>query len=185
MNYQEHHDMEKDMFNEDMELVNKRHTKQKRKWALIILALVILGSLVYELLGGFGSSENEINCTVEVRCDTVTGNPDALVNQDNLSIIPADGVGVAEMKIIANEGDTVFDVTSKMAQVSGIDFVESNKYITQIGKLAVGDCGAYSGWLFTVNGEFVMDGAEKIEVQDGDKIVWLYTIDGGSDIGAW
>ena len=59
----------------------------------------------------------------------------------------------------------------------------SNAYVTSIGGLAEFDKGPESGWMFVINGKFVQTSASNYKLEDGDRVEWLYTLDGGKDIG--
>ena len=47
--------------------------------------------------------------------------------------------------------------------------------IEAIEGVANGDKGEYSGWIYNVNGEMPMDYCDKLEVNDGDEIVWSFS----------
>ena len=44
-------------------------------------------------------------------------------------------------------------------------------------------CGALSGWMYRVDGEFPNYGCSKYELRDGQVIEWVYTCDLGHDVG--
>lgn len=44
-------------------------------------------------------------------------------------------------------------------------------------------CGALSGWMYRVNGEFPNYGCSRYRLSDGDKIEWVYTCNLGKDVG--
>ena len=48
----------------------------------------------------------------------------------------------------------------------------------RIGNLYERHCGGKSGWLFSVNGEFPEASPGQYQVENGDKILWIYTRDG-------
>jgi|GEM_PF-1429593 len=52
-------------------------------------------------------------------------------------------------------------------------------YIVAIGGLAEKEGGSYSGWVYLVNGVFVMKGAGQCILNDGDVVHWGYTIEKG------
>lgn len=52
-------------------------------------------------------------------------------------------------------------------------------YIVAIGGLAEKEGGSYSGWVYLVNGVFVMKGAGQCILNDGDVVHWGYTIERG------
>ena len=61
-----------------------------------------------------------------------------------------------------------------------IDFVYTpmynSVYIKGINNLYEKDCGACSGWVYTVNGQTTDCGASAYKLKDGDEIQWTYII---------
>ena len=51
-----------------------------------------------------------------------------------------------------------------------------------IGGLAERDCGAQSGWLYRINGEFMNYSSKYCKLQAGDVLEFLYTCSPG-DVG--
>jgi hypothetical protein len=56
--------------------------------------------------------------------------------------------------------------------------------VSAIAGLQAGTAGDYSGWLFTVNGEFADVGAADYKLKNEDNIELRFTVDGGADVGA-
>lgn len=78
-------------------------------------------------------------------------------------------------KVDIAEGDTVYDILMKTdLAVSGKDTGDGIA-IEAIEGVANGDKGEYSGWIYNVNGEMPMDYCDKLEVNDGDEIVWSFS----------
>ena len=80
---------------------------------------------------------------------------------------------------IQNE-ETVYSLLHK----TGLDVVSRGGYVAGIGGLAEFDAGPFSGWVFSINGQFPGTGATNIPVNEGDRIEWLFTRDLGADVGA-
>lgn len=80
---------------------------------------------------------------------------------------------------------TVTDVLKNVLDQKGISYsISPEGYVSSIAGLAEKQPGyPLSGWLYTVNGEFHADSASNHQVSDGDDIQWLYTLDGGKDVG--
>ena len=82
-------------------------------------------------------------------------------------------------------GDTAFDVLKNACNQAGIQMssrytpLYGSYYIEGINQLYEFDCGANSGWMFSVNGWFPNYGCSEYTVEDGDKIEWKYTCDPG------
>ena len=69
-------------------------------------------------------------------------------------ILPEDGVILPDTEVEVQEGDTVFDG------------------------------GRWSGWMYSVNGEYQNMGCGKCKLADGDVVRWDYTCDLGLDLDA-
>ena len=70
-------------------------------------------------------------------------------------------------------GDTVYDVLV----ATGITFSERNgNYIDSIGGIAEKQCGATSGWMYSVDGKFPGKSAMKYTLEGGESVRWAYTV---------
>ena len=56
-------------------------------------------------------------------------------------------------------------------------------YIEGINHLYEFSAGPLSGWMYAVNGVYPNYGCSQYVLQDGDTIVWNYTVDLGRDLG--
>ena len=73
-------------------------------------------------------------------------------------------------------GDTVYDALV----ATGITFSERNgNYIDSIGGIAEKQCGATSGWMYSVDGKFPGKSAMKYTLEGGETIRWEYTVSMG------
>lgn len=82
------------------------------------------------------------------------------------------------------EGENVYsllDHTNFTVQTSG---QIGKRQVTAIGGLKNGDKGENSYWVYKVNGAHYVVPAEQYVLKSGDRVEWLYTEDGGYDIGA-
>ncbi|MCQ2546363.1 MAG: DUF4430 domain-containing protein [Clostridia bacterium] len=73
-----------------------------------------------------------------------------------------------------SEGDTVYDILMKTELAVSAEDTGNGLSVEAIEGVANGDKGKTSGWLFTVNGEMPMNYCDKVEVSDGDEIVWEF-----------
>lgn len=161
------------------------------KIGVLILALL--------LLCGCGKSNNteiedingdgKLTCTLEIRCDTLLGNPDQLT-AEKAALVPSDGVILPVTEAEFTGGESVFDVFRRVLRDEKIHFeyvdasAYDSVYIEGIGNLYEFDCGPQSGWMFSVNGVHPGLGCSAYTLADGDVIVFEYTLDLGSDVGA-
>lgn len=92
------------------------------------------------------------------------------------------GIILAEKEFQLSKDATVYD----LLLASGLE-VQSQKgmfgqYVTAIASLAEKMCGAGSGWVYYVNGEYVGMSSSLKTLQDGDSVRWMYTCNGGADL---
>ena len=160
---------------------------RRNKRRLISTALVSIVLLAATWMVQFQSAdqyyENEqstnittpIEVSISIRCDTVAGKADFL---------PKDGVMLQKETITMNKGDSVLDALRKATAKHKLHMEYKDAgYIEGIGYLYEQDYGNLSGWLYQVNGEFVSEGANQYTLNEGDEIVWRYSLNLGKDVG--
>ena len=86
------------------------------------------------------------------------------------------------------EGTTAFDVFKQVLAANGYTYDAKGSYVQAVTapdgtKVAELSKGQYSGWMYRVNGEFPSEGIDSIELHNGDKVEWLFSCDGGADVG--
>ena len=133
-------------------------------------------------MGGAG------NCTLEIDCKTLLSHMDALPSS-KVSLVPADGVMLAERKVAFKDGETVFDVLARVCkedklQMESAGAVTVGAYVKGIGNIYEFDAGPASGWRYSVNGDYPGQSSSLQKVADGDAICWRYTCNLGADVGA-
>lgn len=127
-------------------------------------------------------------CYIEVRCDTLSQNMDKLTNKSLEGSIPSNGTIIASIPIEIKDGDTVFTVLQQATLIQNIalnvEYTASfgTYYIKSIDNLGERDAGSMSGWMYSVNGNYMQVGASSCKVNEGDRILWSYTCDGGNDL---
>lgn len=97
-----------------------------------------------------------------------------------------EGMLIKNAMLTLSEGKTVAETFSLLRTYDIVIVSESGAagtFVTSIQGLENGACGAASGWLFRVNGEFPSEGIDSIELHNGDKVEWLFSCDGGADVG--
>lgn len=130
----------------------------------------------------------ERKCTISIRCATVLDHMED-VDEGKRELIPADGWILLPIEVTFTEGESVFDVLSRVLRerMMHLEFsqnpVTGAAYIEGIHNLYEFDCGALSGWLYCVNGWFPNYGSSSYILADGDVIEWQFTCDLGYDIG--
>lgn len=123
--------------------------------------------------------EEEIIETVmiSIECSTINNNLDKL-KPGYLPFIPSNGIILSTKTMEIEDGDTVLSVLKK----SGVKLVESAGFVSSIENIDVSICGNLSGWMYSVNGEFINVSASSKKVENGDIIKWMYTCDNGRDL---
>ena len=103
---------------------------------------------------------------------------------------PKGEVMLAKTSLTAKEGASVFDVLRSYAVANQLPLEYSggtaSAYVKGIGDYYERDYGGSSGWLYRVNNDFskCSFSSSKYLLKNGDSIEWLYTCDGGKDVGA-
>lgn len=81
-----------------------------------------------------------------------------------------------------NTGDSVLTATQQAAKASEVKLVAQGlgftAYVAGIGGLKEFDQGPLSGWLYKVNGQYPGIGCGIYKLKPGDKVEWIYTVDG-------
>lgn len=135
------------------------------------------------------NDSGERYCTLTIRCDVLLDNLENLPTE-KLSLVPEDGIILAEKDVVFYEGESVFNVLVREMKLEKIHMeyadtpLYNSAYIEGIGNIYEFDCGALSGWMYSVNGWFPNYGASQYVLSEGDEILWIYTCNMGLDIGA-
>ena len=135
------------------------------------------------------NGDGKLTCTLEIRCDTLLENLDQLT-KEKAALVPEDGTLLSVTDVEFTGGNTVFDVFRQTLREQKIHFeyvdasAYDSVYIEGIGNLYEFDCGPQSGWMYSVNGTYPGLGCSAYTLADGDVIVFSYTLDLGSDLGA-
>lgn len=134
-----------------------------------------------------GNSGETYRVQISIRCDNAVAK--GLCEQKKWKgFLPEDGVILPDTEVEVQEGDTVFDLLCKIRDEEGIQMEynggKGTEYIEGIGNLYEFDGGRWSGWMYSVNGEYQNMGCGKCKLDDGDVVRWDYTCDLGLDLDA-
>lgn len=86
------------------------------------------------------------------------------------------------------ENTTVLEALKEIFENSQIPYsLDSyNSYIASVGGLSEMDCTSQSGWMISVNDEFLSTGANEAVLKDGDTVKLHYSVEGwGTDVGSY
>ena len=128
----------------------------------------------------------DYTCLFEIECRTILSNMDKL-SKDKKECVPDDGV-LFSAETGFDKGESVYDILKRVCDENGIQLETSyspafaTRYIEGIGNLYEFDCGTASGWMYTVNGEYMNYGCSLCTVSDGDTIAIRYTCNMGNDL---
>lgn len=117
-----------------------------------------------------------------IDCSEIIGNMESLKTGKEY-FVPKNGVIFSEKKIDIKDGDTVFDVLKRVCKDNNIQLeysysgVFGTYYIEGINQLYEKDCGRFSGWLYSVNGETPSVGCSSYKLKNGDSVKVFFTCD--------
>ncbi len=99
-------------------------------------------------------------------------------------VLPANGYFLQNAAVEIEAGESALDVLKRTLRANHIVYsiASSSGYVRSIGGLAERDCGAQSGWLYRINGEFMNYSSKYCKLQAGDVLEFLYTCSPG-DVG--
>jgi len=146
-------------------------------------------SAVQQEAGKTSENQTVMSCTISVDCNTVLSNM-KLLRENKKEIIPESGYILAPTEISFENGETVFNVLRRITKIEKIQFEFSttpatgSAYVEGIGNLYEMDCGALSGWTYSVNGLFPSVSISECVLQGGDIVNLYYTCDLGKDAGS-
>ena len=126
------------------------------------------------------SGDYALTCTFTVECTSILDHIEDL-DPDKLEVLPADGIIIAKTEVGFNEGESVYDILRRLTAEKGVQMEASytpnyqSAYVEGINNLYEFDCGALSGWTYSVNGVFPHYGCSSYYPKDGDDILWHYT----------
>lgn len=83
---------------------------------------------------------------------------------------------IENAEFIVEEGTSVLEATKIycVANELDIEIDSAGGYITGLLGISDGDYSDNTGWVYTINGETVMVGADEQILKDGDKISWEF-----------
>ncbi len=96
------------------------------------------------------------------------------------------GVVLTSTKVEILSGDTVWSLTKRVMDNKGIKYDDSgsdNIYVKSIDGVGEFDHGPTSGWMYSLNGKYSLDGSNQKKLKNGDVIKWSYTTNLGEDLG--
>lgn len=131
--------------------------------------------------------EFEFTCTITVECLSIFDHMDEF-DPDKLEVLPENGYIIEKTEVGFNEGESVYDVLRRITRERGINMeasytpVYESSYVEGINNIYEFDCGALSGWTYSVNGKYPNYGCSGYKLEPGDDIIWHYTCEYMSEL---
>lgn len=122
------------------------------------------------------SERETITCTFSIDCKNAIGK----LPPNLKAILPSDGIILKSVTVTCMKNETVLSALKRVCKENNIA-IESDfsGYIRGIALLYEKDCGANSGWMYSVNGVFPNVGAGAYRLKEGDTVAWRYTCEYG------
>lgn len=128
---------------------------------------------------------DEYICYVTITCKTAMKSEK--LKPAMQKILPSDGVILEKYTVDFSEGETIFEVVSRVTKENKIHMEYSGNakipYIEGISNLYEFECGPLSGWMYRVNSWFPSFSMGQYKVERGDEIELVYTCNLGEDVG--
>ena len=145
------------------------------------------------------TAESAPVCFVTIDCKNIKNNLSSL-KKGKKAFVPQNGYILKDARVPFEEGESAFDALKRACKENvctdnceyckkgGIQlefsFTPAYKsyYVEGIHQLYEKDCGSFSGWMFSVNGEFSDVSSSEYLLKAGDKITFSYTVSMGDDL---
>ncbi|MGL4450034.1 MAG: DUF4430 domain-containing protein [Sarcina sp.] len=105
----------------------------------------------------------------------------------NLSGPSNNFIGSYQVEVTKNNL-SVYDATNEAFTKNNISMQSRGtgmtRYVYSINGISEFDHGGSSGWMYKVNGRFPNKSCDAFDIKTNDIIEWVYTLDGGLDVGA-
>lgn len=111
---------------------------------------------------------------VSIDCKTILNNMNDLPEQYK-QYVPSNGIILSSKKVKLSEGDTVFDIITKVTKMNKIQMSQSSGYIQSIHNLPEKLFNGSGGWMYGVNGSYADRGSKEYKLKNNDKVEWRYT----------
>ncbi len=158
-------------------------------FAIVLLFAVLIGGTEFQSVEEYylthidDITPESRTVFLSIRCDEILENHDKLDSAlCDSGFVPSDGIILPQTEYVLREGDTVFDILSRVTRYKKLhmEYQGADKtafgsvYVKGINHIYEFSCGAQSGWSYKVNGKFPDVGCSKYVLCDGDVIEWVY-----------
>jgi hypothetical protein len=119
-------------------------------------------------------------CSISVDCSRALEYEG--IESEISAILPQDGQIIPYTEVEITENMSAYDVLLQAASKNNIAIDGDSSYVSGINGLSEFDCGALSGWMYSVNGDFPNVPMNEYTVSENDEIKLMYTCDMGNDL---
>lgn len=136
------------------------------------------------------TTADTITVYLSIDCKNILNHLDNLKDYNSLKDYIGNGVILDKTGYQISAGSTVFDLLELVTRANRIQLdyqgassnIYGTVYVRGIQYIYEKSCGSSSGWMYTVNGEWVGVGCSSKKLEDGDFVQWRFTCNGGSDL---
>lgn len=136
------------------------------------------------------TTADTITVFFSIDCKNILNHLDDLKDYDSLKDYIGNGIILDKTGYQISAGSTVFDLLELVTRANRIQLdyqgassnIYGTVYVRGIQYIYEKSCGTSSGWMYTVNGEWVGVGCSSKKLEDGDFVQWRFTCNGGSDL---
>lgn len=115
-----------------------------------------------------------VSVTVSVTCKNAVGSNDLNAG----IVLPPDGILLQSIQLTLSAGQSVFEALSAACKQQNLYFgyrsSSYGKYVERIGPIGEKDCGAKSGWTYTVDGVTPPLSADYYKLKKNAVIEWVF-----------
>ncbi|MCI8468705.1 MAG: DUF4430 domain-containing protein [Eggerthellaceae bacterium] len=143
--------------------------------AVVLCAALALGGCAAPAASDSGSSSGSA-APAAAGTGAVDPDPDGAAALVTVTLSVPEGTAVSQQEAevgIAADG-TVYDALVATGWPIETDESNGTMFVTSIDGIANGSQGAQSGWVYTVNGESVMEACDDLVLANGDTVEWQF-----------
>lgn len=118
-----------------------------------------------------------ITVYMSVECSTAVKADNAIAKA-----IAPNGWIINKTAYTVDKDSNAFELLKKSGLVLGSSSSAMGEYVYSIQSLAEKACGSGSGWLYSVNGDFIGTSCSNYTLKNGDVVEWRYTCNNGKDM---
>lgn len=125
------------------------------------------------------NNKKENTCSLEVRCDELLENGEKLP-ESKRSLVPEDAIIYSNSSAAFTQGESAFDLLRRELKTADVHMeftsapLTGSVYIEGIGNLYEFDAGDLSGWMYSVDGEYLGVSSSEYILEPGTSLVFEF-----------